>query len=176
MKTLAFAASNSKNSINKKLVTYVAGLFQEETKILDLNDYEMPIYSVDREKENGISQLAHDFYNEITNADFIIISFAEYNGSYTSAFKNIFDWITRVNGKTFQNKPMLLLSTSTGPRGGATVLEMAKNRFPFHGGNIVGSFALPSFNDNFDDEKGITNEDLKQDLEKIRNHISEQWI
>jgi chromate reductase, NAD(P)H dehydrogenase (quinone) len=92
MKILAFAASNSKNSINKKFVTHVAGLVKNATTtILDLNDFEMPIYSVDREKETGIPQLVHDFYTEITNADFIMISFAEYNGSYTSAFKNVFD-------------------------------------------------------------------------------------
>ena len=172
MKILAFAASNSKNSINKKLVSHVAHLVQNASvHLLDLNDYEMPIYSIDREQETGIPQLAHDFYNQITNADFIMISFAEYNGSYSSAFKNIFDWISRVNGKTFQNKPMLLLSTSPGPRGGATVLETAKNRFPFQGGNVVASLAFPSFNDNFNDEKGIINKELKEEIERIVREI-----
>jgi chromate reductase, NAD(P)H dehydrogenase (quinone) len=67
----------------------------------------------------------------------------------------------------------LLLSTSTGPRGGATVLEIAKNRFPFQGGNVVGNFALPRFNDNFEEGKGIINEDLKQDLKEIMNQVNE---
>ncbi len=168
MKILAFAASNSKKSINKKLVTYTANLVQNaQVEVLDLNDYEMPIYSVDKETETGIPTLAHDFYNKITESDFIMISFAEHNGSYASAFKNIFDWISRVNGKTFQDKPMLLLSTSPGPRGGATVLEIAKNRFPFQGGNVVASIAFPSFNNNFDEEKGIINEELKAEIEAI---------
>ena len=172
MKILAFAASNSKKSINKKLVSHVAHLVQNASvTILDLNDYEMPIYSVDREQETGIPQLAHDFYEQITAANFIMISFAEHNGSYTTAFKNIFDWISRVNGKTFQDKPMLLLSTSTGPRGGATVLETAKNRFPFQGGNVLTSLAFSSFNDNFDDEKGIINPDLKAKIERIGREI-----
>ena len=171
-KIIAFGASNSSTSINKALATYTANLFQNvSVEILDLNDYEMPIYSVDREQETGIPALAHDFYNQITAADFIMISFAEYNGSYSSAFKNIFDWISRVNGKTFQNKPMLLLSTSPGPRGGATVLETAKNRFPFQGGNVVASLAFPSFNDNFDDEKGIINTDLKAEVTGIVKEI-----
>ncbi len=139
--------------------------------ILDLNDYEMPIYSVDREQETGIPQLAHDFYNQITATDFIMISFAEYNGSYTAAFKNIFDWISRVNNKTFQNKPMLLLSTSTRPRGGATVLETAKNRFPFQGGNVIEYMDFPSFKANFDDGNGIVNEELKTKLEVIIANI-----
>jgi chromate reductase, NAD(P)H dehydrogenase (quinone) len=176
MNIVAFAASNSKKSINKKLVTYAANLVKKgNVEVLDLNNYEMPIYSIDRESENGIPELAHDFYNKLGNSDIIIISFAEHNGSYTAAFKNIFDWASRINGKTFQNKPMLLLSTSTGPRGGATVLEIAKNRFPFQGGNIVGSFSLPSFNDNFDDEKGIINPEIKSDLNHIINQIEALW-
>ena len=172
-KIIAFGASTSKTSINQQLATFAAHQFENATvEILDLNHYEMPIYSVDKEKEIGIPEAAHTFYNKLGSADLIIISFAEHNGTYTAAFKNIFDWASRINGKTFQEKSMLLLATSPGPRGGATVLEIAKNRFPFQGGNIIGSFSLPSFNDNFDSEKGITNEELKKQLLQIIQTIS----
>jgi NAD(P)H-dependent FMN reductase len=171
-KIIAFGASSSKNSINKKLATYTANLFENAAvEILDLIDYEMPIYSVDKEKDNGIHELAHDFYTKIGSADLVVISFAEHNGSYSSAFKNILDWASRINSKTFQEKPMLLLATSPGPRGGATVLEIAKSRFPFQGGIIKGSFSLPSFNANFDEEKGIVSPDLKSKLLEIVNSI-----
>ena len=54
MKILGISASNSSTSINKKLVTYAISLVDKaEVEILDLNDYEMPIYSADREKELG---------------------------------------------------------------------------------------------------------------------------
>ncbi|MES2747604.1 MAG: NAD(P)H-dependent oxidoreductase [Bacteroidota bacterium] len=171
-KILAFGASSSKKSINKQLATYAVNLFENSThEILDLNDYEMPIYSMDKEKENGIPQLAHDFYDKIGNADFILISFAEHNGAYSTAFKNIFDWMSRINGKTFQEKPMLLLATSPGARGGSSVLEIANKRFPFQGGIVKGSFSLPSFNDNFNPEKGITDPELKKQLLDIINSI-----
>ncbi len=171
-KIIAFGASSSSTSINKQLATYVTTLFQNTTsEILDLNDYEMTIYSMDKEKRDGIPQLAHDFYNQLGSADLIIISFAEHNGAYSTAFKNIFDWMSRINGKTFQEKPMLLLATSTGVRGGSSVLEIANKRFPFQGGIVKGSFSLPSFNDNFDAEKGITNPELKQQLLDIIKSI-----
>jgi NAD(P)H-dependent FMN reductase len=171
-KILAFGASSSKTSINKQLATYVANQFENsQIEILDLNDYEMPIFSVDKESATGIPQLAQDFYAKIGNSDLIIISFAEHNGAYSTAFKNIFDWSSRINGKTFQEKPMLLLSTSPGPRGGATVLEIAKSRFPFQGGVVKGSFSLPSFGVNFDSEKGIINTDLKSQLFEIVNSV-----
>ena len=171
-KIIAFGASSSKTSINKQLATYAAHQFKNvEVEILDLNDYEMPIYSVDKEKENGIHSLANDFYTKIGSANFIIISFAEHNGGYSAAFKNILDWASRINAKTFQQKPMLLLATSPGGRGGKSVLEMAKNHLPHQGADIKGSFSLPSFHDNFKLEVGITNEDLKNELLEIIKSI-----
>ena len=171
-KIIAFGASSSKNSINKQLAIYAAHLFQNATvEILDLNNYEMPIFSVDREKENGIPALAEEFYKKIGSSDLIVLSLAEHNGAYSSAFKNILDWASRINAITFQQKPMLLLATSPGPRGGSTVLEIAKNRFPFQGADLKGSFSLPNFNENFDLETGITNPELKSELLKRVNSI-----
>lgn len=170
-KIIAFGASTSSTSINKQLATYAASLFDDAmVEILDLNDYELPLFSVDKEKANGIPSLAYDFYNKLGTADWIIISFAEHNGAYAAAFKNTFDWISRINSKTFQEKSMLLLATSPGARGGSSVLEMAKNRFPYQGGVVKGSFSLPSFTDNFKDGK-ISNQQLDADLRSLIQSI-----
>ena len=167
-KIIAFGGSSSKASINKQLATFAAQQFENASvEVLDLNDYEMPVYSVDKEKENGIHKLATDFYAKIGSADLLVISFAEHNGNFSAAFKNVLDWTSRINAKTFQEKEMLLLATSPGARGGSSVLDIATKRFPFQGGIVKGSFSLPSFNDNFDTEKGITNEDLKKQLLEI---------
>ncbi|MCA1967023.1 MAG: NAD(P)H-dependent oxidoreductase [Flavobacterium sp.] len=169
-KIIAFGASSSKQSINKQLATFAANQFQNVTiEILDLNDYEMPIFSVDKEKENGIHPLAQDFYANLGSADLIIISFAEHNGNYSTAFKNILDWTSRINAKTFQEKPMLLLATSPGARGGSSVLEIASKRFPFQGGIVKGSFSLPSFYENFDVVNGIIHPEYKNQLLEIVN-------
>lgn len=168
-KILAFGASNSSDSINKQLAKYASSLFKNATvDLVDLNDYEMPIYSKDREKKDGFPQLAHDFYEKIGEADLVLISFAENNGNYTTAFKNILDWTSRINSKTFQEKPMLLLATSPGARGGSSVLDIALKRMPFQGGVVKGSFSLPSFNQNFDIDKGvISDKTLNDDLIRI---------
>lgn len=178
MKILAFAASNHSNSINKKLVTYIAQQFDgNEIEILDLNDYEMPIYSIDREVVNGIPSLALDFANKIDEADLIIISLAEYNGSYSVAFKNIFDWISRIpNRKAFNDKKMFLSATSPGARGGLSVLETAKIAFPFYGGNVIANFSLPLFGENFRENEGIVNEDKKQELDDIISKINKDYF
>lgn len=166
MKLLAFAASNSSTSINKKLATYASSLVPHaEIEILDLNDYELPLFSTDKEKELGQPALAQAFFDKIGSADAVIISFAEHNGSYSAAYKNLFDWTSRINQKLFQNKPMVLLSTSPGPRGGATVLAAAVNSAPFFEGDVKASVSVPSFHKNFDAEQGvITDADIKQSL------------
>lgn len=171
-KILAFGASSSKHSINKQLATYAANLFKNATiEILDLNDYEMPIYSIDKEKENGIHPLAIKFYNKISETDLLVISMAEHNGAYSTAFKNIFDWTSRYNNNLFQEKKILLLATSPGARGGSSVLAIAKERFPRNGATVLATFSLPSFNENFNNEIGIINDELKNNLVQIINSI-----
>jgi len=147
---LVFAASNSRNSINKQLATYASSLVDDtQATILDLNDFELPIFGVDLEKEKGIPENAHKFLDYIKSSDGIIISLAEHNGAYSAVFKNLLDWMSRIEGKTFFGKPMLLMATSSGGRGGQSVLEIAKNRFPRHDAKIVTDFSLPSFGANF---------------------------
>ena len=161
-KILAFGASNSSKSINKLLATYSANLMTEvDIEIIDLNDFDMPLFGVDREKEHGIPELAHTFLQKIKASDGLIISFAEHNGAYTAAFKNIFDWVSRIDGNLWSEKPLFALATSPGKRGGRSVLAMATDRFKFMGGNIVAQFSLPSFGQIFDDENGILDEELK---------------
>lgn len=181
MKILAFGASSNRNSINKKFAMYAAHQFKEaDIATIDLNDFEMPLYSIDREQETGIPQAAVHFVDMIRQVDLIIISFAEHNGSYSSIFKNLFDWASRVNSKTFMGKPMLLMAASTGKRGAISVLDAAASRFPIHDGQVVGVFSMPAFNKNFNDAEGITDPELKQQLHeiigKVRIVLSESKI
>ncbi|TGD59407.1 NADPH-dependent FMN reductase [Flavobacterium humi] len=169
MKIIAFGGSNSKHSINKKLATYVSHLFQDyEVEVLDLNDFALPLFSVDLEKEIGQPQLAKDFLDKIGSADLLVVSMAENNGNYSAAFKNLFDWASRQNKEVFQQKTMLLMATSPGGRGGASVLEIAKTAFPRYGANIKAVFSLPNFNDNFDIQHTIiSNPELDHQIKEI---------
>ncbi|KXF83329.1 NADPH-dependent FMN reductase [Enterovibrio coralii] len=153
MKLLAFAASSSSQSINKALVTYAASLVEgAEVEVLDINDYEMPLFSSDREAELGQPEQAKAFFQKIGEADAIIVSFAEHNGSYTAAYKNLFDWTSRINQKVYQGKPVVYLATSPGPGGAQTVLGSASTSAPYFGVDLKGSLSIPSFYDNFDME------------------------
>ena len=171
MKITTFGASSSKKSINKTFAFYTAQQFENATiEFLDLNDYSLPLFSVDLENEIGIPQNAKDFYLKIVNSDLLVISMAEHNGSYSAVFKNLLDWISRFEGKVFAQKKMFLLATSPGSRGGESVLEAALARFPRHAAEIIEHFSLPNFETNFDSEKGVLDESLRKSyLAKIEN-------
>ena len=96
----------------------------------------------------------------------IIISLAEHNGSYTSAFKNIYDWISVIEKTVWSNKPLILLSTSDGQNAGKTVLQTALSRFSRESREEIPHFSLPKFNENFSDTDGIINTKLIEELDK----------
>ncbi len=168
-KIIALGGSNSKESINKQLAHFAAGKITDADVIyLDLNDYPMPIYGVDLETEEGMPEEAVKLTKLIRIADGIVLSLAEHNGAYSAVFKNVFDWISRIDAKVFETTPMLLLSTSPGARAGQSVMEIALDRFPRHGATIVENFSLPSFHDNFKNND-VANPELKAELmEKIK--------
>ncbi|MFM7386554.1 MAG: NADPH-dependent FMN reductase [Bacteroidota bacterium] len=169
MNIIAFGTSTKKKSINQQFAEHVAQLFQgAEVCTLRLSDYECALYSEDRETE-GIPSVVIDFMEKLTSADLVVLSLAEHNGSYTAAFKNLFDWCSRYQQKTFENIRFFLLSTSPGPRGGMGVMNAALERFPRHQAIILDHFSLPNFQHNFRPNEGITDEALCLSLhEKIQ--------
>jgi len=166
MKILAFAASNSRKSINKSLINYAATLLENhEVEIIDINDYEMPMYSSDLEEAHGIPDAASRFLKKIQDADALLISYAEHNGNYTVAYKNLFDWASRENQKVYQGKSILMLSTSPGLGGARSVLTLATESAHFFNGKVRASLSIPSFYDNFDQEKyELNNTELVSEL------------
>ncbi len=171
MKILAFGASNSKNSINKTFAKYAAETYKSEInpdaeiEVIDLNDYELPLFSVDLEKEIGQPANAQAFLDKIAESDALIISFAEHNSNVSAAYKNLYDWASRIKPKVYQGKPAIYLSTSPGGRGGASALAISVNSAPFQGAEVKGELSVPSFYDNFDVEAGrLTNDDLQKSL------------
>ena len=171
MKILAFGVSTSKSSINQQFAHFAAHQFEGEINMIDLNDFEMPLFSVDKEKENGYPDEAYELHEIIENSDFLVVSMTEHNGSYSAAFKNTLDWCSRLNNNVFHDKPMLLISTSPGKLGAKFVLETALSRFPRHSANIIGHFSLPSFEANFND--GIVNEELKKEFNDLITSVKE---
>lgn len=173
---LAFAGSNSSTSINFKFVKYASSQVNgHNMKLINLKDFEIPMYSADLEEESGIPESITSINKHIQDAEALIISVNEHNGALSAFFKNCMDWLSRNDRDFLKDKKLLILSTSPG-RGAAKMSNAyAVDVLPRFGAEIVSHYALPSFNHNFNEQDGITddtqNNDFKKALEQFLNKI-----
>lgn len=181
MKILAFAGSNSSRSINRALLEHAAGLLkQHEVTVIDLRDFDTPLYSMDLEEQSGIPENTQRLRKLFDEHDAFMIASPENNGMMPAFFKNAMDWISRMEGKIFQGKPVMLMSTSPGPRGGQTNLEHMKAVIPHWGASAVfADFHLGRFYDTYDREnKTFTNPEdamrLKDAIRDFEDNLSNQ--
>ncbi len=163
-RVLAFSGSNHSKSINQQLIRYTSKLVQEyPVTIIDIRSFIVPIYSIDMDPET-IPKDILTLIEQIKEHDAFIISSPEHNGGTPAFFKNILDWLTRRSSSLFESKPLLLMSTSPGKRGGEKNRMYLEGFFPRLGANIISTFSLPSFKQNMVDEE--LNEDMKASLVK----------
>ncbi len=121
---LAFAGSARTGSFNKKLVKIASDGAREaggEVTLIDLADYEVPVYNADREKAEGMPPRIEELQELFFAHDALLISTPENNGFFTALLKNTLDWVSRTSTKTarsglkaFEGKPAALLSASPG--------------------------------------------------------------
>lgn len=161
-KILFFAGSNSSKSINHKLVNFASSQFAGQTvEVIKLVDYELPMFSEDIEREKGYSVDLKMLYNKIKEADALVISVNEHNRMVSAYFKNVLDWLSRLDRNFLEGKKVMLMSTSRGKRGAASALEYTKNVLPRFGATVIESFSIPFYSENFSEEtNSITNEVL----------------
>ncbi len=169
MTTIAFSASNNRQSINHQLVSYVAGMI-EGAEIIRLTDYQVPIYSIDLDQEQGIPQATQDLDAKLQTADKVIIAVPEYNGNMSGFFKNQIDWISRQNREFLQDKDVLLL-TAVPAQGGDTVMNIMKHTLPFFGAKIVDGLVVKNFHQVFQDGEIVDNEVKTQLIELAKQLV-----
>ena len=174
---LAFSGSNSSQSINQCLIHDIADkVSQHYINIIDLNNYPLPMYSLDTEA-NGIPANVHELKNIMNQHDALIIASPEHNGSMPAFFKNTIDWLSRIvePGQPFfgdNRKPVLLLSTSPGQNGGATNLTTMSTLMPWWGGDVKATYSVGSYYDKF--KNGQFDSETDQALSSLITLFEEQ--
>ena len=160
-KILAFAGSNSSTSINYQLVKHtVSSIENHDIRLLNMVNYPFPMYSEDVEKKEGFSNSLVELKNDIQRHDALIISANEHNGNPSAYFKNVLDWLSRLERKFMADKKVMLMSTSKGKGGAQSALQVVNKMLPRFGAEVVTTFSLPSYGENFTVEKGIMDQQL----------------
>ena len=94
MKILIFAGSTRRDSYNRKLAQAAAGIARElgaEPTLLELSDYDIPLYNADLEAEGTPADVIR-FKQQLHAHPAWLICCPEYNGSYPALLKNALDW------------------------------------------------------------------------------------
>lgn len=176
MTVFAFCASNSSKSINKVLLKEcVQHLNGSDFTFKTMADFDLPVFSQDLEGDGQpYPTAALEFIRYVQNSDAIILATPEHNSSMPAAFKNLVDWCSRYpdlgTNKVFHNKPLCLLSTSPGKRGGMNNLEHLTSIMPWWGADIKNTLSVPSFYEHFDKESGRLDEAISV---KVKTLVAE---
>jgi chromate reductase, NAD(P)H dehydrogenase (quinone) len=167
-KLLFFAGSARKGSINKKLAGLAARLASEkgaQVTLIDLKDFEMPIYDGDLEDEQGLPENAKRLKQLFIDHDGFFISSPEYNSSFSPLLKNALDWISRVGDesetpmKAYAGKVAALGATSPGGLGGLRGLVALRMMLGNIGVTVIPSqVAIASGFDAFDEAENLKDE------------------
>ena len=172
-KILAFAGSARKESHNKKLVACAAKIAREqgaEVTLIDLRDYELPLYDGDLEDAQGAPAAATELFNLFKQHDALLIACPEYNGSITPLLKNTIDWVSRPREgeprlAAYIDKVAALVSASPGQLGGLRGLVPVRALLGNIGVHVVPSqLAVGESHAVFDEQGEIKDEQLQQRL------------
>lgn len=178
-KIIAFSGSNSSQSIHQAFIHYAVGLIdceEIEIEVLDLRDFDAPIYGIDLEQRSGIPNQIQKLKDKLDSAHAYIIASPEYNGMMPAFFKNIIDWLSRIDQKIFNNKDVVLLSASPGANGGATNLSHLASVMPHWGGRLVGKLSVGSFNQFLDHGKLTLPEAYYDELYSLLNRMCARLV
>lgn len=103
-------------STNRMLLAEAARGFGV-AKVVDA-DLRLPLYDNDLEDFGGIPDEVQILAEQIRGADAVVISTPEYNKSLSGVLKNALDWVSRVPGSAWRDKPVAIISAADGRAGG----------------------------------------------------------
>lgn len=159
-KIMALSGSKNSQSVNNKLINLLTKDF-ENVYFKDLRSLEIPIYSQDLEREQGIPNAISDLLIELKQYDAFIVNTNEHNGYLSAFFKNMIDWLSRADSKFIGNKPVFLISSSPGAKGGASALESLSKLMGYFGGEVEAKIALPNVYDHLSKDLSSINATLE---------------
>ena len=162
------SGSMRKESFNRSLVRYVGSYMAEVGNVkineVNLGEINLPMFSEDDVTANGVPSNVIDFKRVLMDADAVLVSSPEYNGSLTGALKNAIDWASSPGEgekplACFRGKVCGLLSASPGAIGGLVGLSHLRQILTRLQMIVVPTeYALGVAHEAFDDNGRLTNE------------------
>jgi NAD(P)H-dependent FMN reductase len=180
-KILAFAGSLREHSYSKRVLRTAAEGAKNasgEVTLIDLRDYEMPIYDADIQANEGFPENAVRLQKLLLEHDGLLIASPEYNASLPAALKNAIDWTSRANGELklgecYKGKVAAIMTVSPGVFGGIRCLAHLRAVLTILLVNTLPTeIAVGNVKDKFDgDDAEMTDEKMKKILHGLAENL-----
>ena len=180
-KLLMFAGSARTASTNKKLAALAVSTAQKadlDVTLIDLKDFEMPIYDGDLEDDAGLPENAKRLKQLFVEHDGIFIASPEYNSSFSPLLKNALDWISRPHTENepplwaYSGKVAALGSVAPGALGGLRGLVPLRMMLGNIGVTVMpNQVAISNGFSAFDDAGALKNEQQSQMLKATLDQL-----
>jgi NAD(P)H-dependent FMN reductase len=181
-KILAFAGSARRESFNKRMIAIAAeGAKQADAAVtvIDLADYELPLFNQDLEAEKGLPAAAVALKKLFVEHHGLLISSPEYNSSITPLLKNTIDWVSRsAPGETalsaYKGKVASLMSASPGGLGGLRGLVTVRSILGNIGVVVLPQqIALPTAHQAIQADGRLKDEKMQASIEDLGRGLAE---
>lgn len=171
MKLLGICGSLRKGSVNRKLMLEAIRLFDKAD--VTYADLRLPLYDGDLEEAEGIPAPVQVLADAIKAADGIVIACPEYNRGVPGVLKNALDWVSRVKGGVWRDKPVALISAADGPAGGARAqFALRLDMVPFRPRILSGpEFLLAAASKAFDEGGRLLNPQSEKILTELMTEL-----
>jgi chromate reductase len=169
---LTIAGSLRRGSTNRKLASEAARLYAGPWEMADIR---LPLYDGDLEDEGGIPDPVIRLADSIGSAEAVVISTPEYNQSLTGVLKNALDWVSRVEGNPWRDKPVAIMSAAAGRAGGARAsyaLRLAMT--PFRPRLLTGEVLVANAGKEFDEQGRLTSERYLTMLQALMDTLRDE--
>ena len=152
-KLLLLSGSQRKDSHNLRLLKNLGKRLEDVLSVdtVEQGQINLPLFDQDLEDDQLLRVQVKNLHSRFFACDAMIVACPEYNGLITPYLKNTIDWVSRLQyvdescSNAFIDKPVLLVSTSTGWSGGAVGLPSARTLFGYIGCNVLGgSISIPN--------------------------------
>ena len=184
-KILAFAGSTRIESFNKKLIKIAATGAKDagaDVTVIDLRDFQMPIYDGDLEIKDGLPSNAHKLKDLMLAHQGLLVASPEYNSSISGVLKNTIDWVLRQSEgeiplACFKDKIAGLLSASPGGLGGLRGLVHVRAILENIGVLVIpNQIAISKAHEVFNLDGTMKDEKQEQQVKKIGSNLTQMLL
>ena len=178
---LALAGSARRDSFNKKLVSIAAGGAKQagaDVTVIDLADYELPLFNQDLEAEKGLPAAAVALKKLFVEHHGLLLACPEYNSSITPLLKNTIDWVSRsAPGEpalsAYKGKVATLMSASPGALGGLRGLVHVRSILGNIGVVVLPEqVALPTAHQAIGEDGRLKDEKMQASIEGLGRNLA----